>query len=162
MKSDASRTQAVLLVLGIALLVISLFLPAVQGSYGKQPAVIPGWSVMLFSLVAGAGTLDDALTGTASFKPLYLLPFLAALLNLNFIAVGICSYRRRGRGGLPRWLAPGTLCGLILAIVSPLALSGSERLLPGFYVWVLAHACLAAAVILARLRPSPDPSIRNQ
>ena len=150
MKVDACHTHKVLLILAIVLLVGSLFMPAVQGSYGKQPVALPGWSAMLFSLVAGAGTLDDALTGIASLKPAYLLPFLAALANLNFIVTVACLHRRQGRSSLPRWLPLATLCGLILAIVSPFALDRGETVRPGFYVWLLAHACLVAAVVSAR------------
>jgi len=150
MKIDAPRAQKVFLILAVVLLVASLFLPAVQGRYGKDPVVVPGRGAMVFSLLAGFGTLDDALTRIASFKPRYLLPFLAALSNLNFIVTGVCLMRRRGKGGLPRWLLPAALCGLILAIVSPFALQYGEIVRPGFYVWLLAHACLVATVVSAR------------
>ncbi|MDN4058523.1 hypothetical protein QPK31_09855 [Massilia sp. YIM B02769] len=150
MKIDASRAHKVLLMLAVVLLVASLFMPAMRANYGRQPVLIPGWAAMLLSFAAGAGTLDDALTGIASLKPLYLLPFLAALSNLNFIVTGVCLYRRRGKGSLPRWLPPATLCGLILAIVSPFVLQSGEIIRPGFYVWLLAHACLVAAVVSAR------------
>ena len=150
MKIDAARAQAVLLYAAIVLLAASLFLPAIGGSYGEHPVVVPGWGAMLFSLIAGVGTLDDALTRVASFKPLYLLPFCAALSNLNFIVIGVCLIRQQGKGHLPRWLGLATPCGLILAIVSPFALPSDGIIRPGFYVWLLAHSCLVAAVVPAR------------
>jgi len=150
MKIDAARAQTVLLYAAIVLLVASLFLPAIEGSYGKHPVVVPGWGAMLFSLFAGVGTLDDALTRIASFKPLHLLPFLAALSNLNFIVTCACLIRKRGKGRLPHWLALSTPCGLILAIVSPFALPSDGIIRPGFYVWLFAHACLLATVVSAR------------
>lgn len=150
MKIDASRPHKVLLVLAIVLLVASLFMPSMQANYGKQLVVIPGRGAMLLSLVAGAGTLDDALTGTASLKPLYLLSFFAALSNLNFVVAGVCLHRRNGKRSLPRWVPFATLGGLILAIVSPFALQSGATIRPGFYVWLLAHACLMAAVVSAR------------
>ena len=153
MKIDAARAQTVFLCLGTLLLAAALFLPSVEGYYYRQPSILPGWLAMLLALAAGAGALGDLFARAEGVHPLYLLPFLAALLNLNFIVTGICLYRRRRRGakgGLPRWLVASTLCGLILAIVSPFALQGSETVRPGFYVWLLAHACLLGSVVSAR------------
>ncbi|WP_313177715.1 hypothetical protein [Massilia sp.] len=147
MKIDASRAQTVLLLLAIGLLVVSLCLPATEDSRGRQ---IPGWAAMMLALVYGAGMLVNMFSKPENFHAVLLLPFLAAVLNLNFIVTAICLNGRKCEEILPRWLPGAALCGAILAIVSPFALRGSDTLAAGFYTWLLAHGCLIAAVVSAR------------
>jgi len=147
MRIDAYRTQNVFLLLAVVLLAASLFLPCSVSAHGSPPHLLPGWAAMLIPLMFGLGMLFHTPSKLELFHALMLLPFLAALLNLNFVVTGLCPYRRRI---LPCWLLACTLCGPILAIVSPFVLRGGDRMLAGFYVWLLAHACLVAAVVSAR------------
>ena len=138
---------------GLACLIISLLLPAIQTKVLGSPTVFMGWQAMVWAFFIGADTFSDLLK-IHTWEAIKLLALgISAMLNIVFVGVPVVLIRGTSTIWIWRTLTLVSLAGFLLATMAPLNIAYiHSSTLIGYYVWIFAYLMLMLALVLVNRR----------
>ena len=127
--------------LGIAaccLFLLSLALPAAEGTIFDRPELMLGWEAAVLSVGMATAWISD---------PGILVLALAAITNIVFVIAPWMVLKRRKRAVSLAYVV-AVIIAFLLAAMSPFALSDFPTLHGGYFVWLMAYVLLLGAAAM--------------